>query len=259
MKKLTKLFLILAVTALLFACNKEKYTIAVSKNYDNRFSVWIHKADPHIKIINLYGIHNFNKLQKILSHADGIIISGGEDVNPLLYHDSAAIKLCGKINPYRDSLEQFTIKYAYAHKIPLLGICRGEQIINVTFGGTLVPDIPTFYHDSIHRKNGHHTFHKVFILPNTLTFNIFKVRQGTVYSNHHQAVAKVAKMFRISAIAPDSVVEAIELKDTSKQFILGLQWHPEAMSDSNPLNYRIRTYFIKQIIKYHNQKNKSPL
>jgi len=250
-----KLLLLWTAFVLLLACQKGERppVVVVSKNYDNRFTEWLHKQDSSIQVISLYGIHDRDSIKKILRKADGIIISGGEDVNPSLYGEPEEITRCGKINVYRDQLEMNMIKYALNHKVPLLGICRGNQILNVTLGGSLIVDIPQdIGSDSLHRKNGGATMHIVYIKDGTMLKRIVRADSGLVRSNHHQAVKKLADMFRASAYAPDSVIEAIEPKDTTEYpFVLGIQWHPESMEDDNPLNYRIRQAFLAKVLAHH--------
>lgn len=242
--------LVIFLSLVLFvACQqpKQQAVVVVSKNYNQAFTKWIHKVDKNIKVVEAYGITG-DSLKKLLKLADGIIISGGEDINPSLYGEPEEITRCGKINVYRDQLEMNMIRYAFNHKIPLLAICRGHQLLNVTFGGSLIVDIPEDLGSNLHRKDGHHTEHEVFIVPNTMLKRIVKVDSGEVWSNHHQAVKDLAEIFRVSAYAPDSVIEAIELKDTNKaNFVLGVQWHPESMADTNPLNYRIRQAFLARV------------
>ncbi len=252
MKKLNLVLFILLGTFLL-ACNTQKGPlIIVSKEYPNMaFHRWLKSGDKDIHVVSVYGIQDKDKMRKLLKEADGIIITGGEDINPALYNEPQEIKHCGKINNYRDSLELMLIKYAINNKIPLLGICRGHQIINVALGGSLIVDIPTYIHgDTIHRNHGHATMHEVYINPHSYLFNIVKVDSGMVRSNHHQAVKHVGKSLRAAAYAPDSIIEACEPIDTTKQFILTLQWHPEGMQYKAPLSYSIRDFFIVKAKEY---------
>ncbi len=256
MKKYILLF-VATLGLLLLSCNNQKQPlIIVSKEYKNQaFHHWLMSGDSNIKIISVYGMHNQDSIRDLLRKADGIIITGGEDINPSLYGQPAEIKRCGTVNNYRDSLEIMLIKYATTHKIPLLGICRGHQIINVALGGSLIVDIPQdIGSDTLHRKNGHATMHMVYIMPKSLLHNIVKIDSGLVRSNHHQAVKTVGHDLLPVAFAPDSVIEACEPVDTTQQFILTLQWHPEGMDYASPLSYRIRDFFLHKV-KSHN-KNK---
>ncbi len=245
-----KIYYLISVIFLLSACHKtDKPLIIVSKEYKSQaFHKWLMDADSNINIVSAYGIHSDDSLYALIKRADGIIISGGEDVNPALYNEPQEIKRCGKINPYRDSLEQKLIRYAIKHKIPLLGICRGHQIINVTLGGSLIVDIPQdIGSDTLHRKDGHATMHMVYIQPGTYLHNIVGVDSGMVRSNHHQAVKQYPPMLRVSAYAPDTVIEATELRDTTQMFLLTLQWHPEGMDYNSPLSGRIRQVFLYKV------------
>ena len=230
----------------LFSCNKKnetKYTIILPSDYKKNVQNWLLNFDTTLNVINIYNIPN-DSLDFILKNADGIVLTGGADIQPKIYGQDSLKKYCGKFNPRRDSLDSILLNYAINHKLPLLGICRGLQFINVGLGGTLIPDIPTFVGDSIHRNNGA-VYHKVKILPNTFTATICRVDTGTVYSNHHQAINNIAKSLRISAIATDSVIEAVEWKDTTgKNFLLAVQWHPEAMDYRKPLSANIAKAFI---------------
>jgi len=246
-------YLVILLVIFTFSCsNKDKQPlVVVSKNYNKAFTTWLAKADSNILVVEAYGIKDKDSLAKLLQHADGIIISGGEDINPKIYGKASESNYCGQINPYRDTLEMIMINYAYSHKIPLLGICRGHQMLNVTFGGSLITDIPTFVgSDTMHRNNGR-TWHKVYIKPNTLLHSIVQVDSGEVLSNHHQAIDKLGRNLEVAAYAPDSIIEAVELYDTLfHPFIMGLQWHPEGMPDDNPLNYPIRDFFAQKVNKH---------
>ncbi len=231
----------------------DKPLVVVSKNYGNKFTDWLKKADTNIIVKQAYGIKDDDSLFELLKQANGIIISGGEDINPALYGKDTLINLCGKINNYRDSLEIKMINFAFKNGIPLLGICRGHQLLNVAFGGSLIVDIPTkIPGDTLHRNNGR-TFHKVSLDTNSLIFSIIRQKTGTVYSNHHQAVEKTGKHLKIVAFAPDGIVEATELYDTLlHKFVLSVQWHPELMTDTNPFNYKLRNYFVKKVLQNFN-------
>ncbi len=230
----------------LFSCkrkNENSYTIILPSDYKNSVQNWLLNYDSSLNVINIYNLPA-DSINIVLKNADGIVITGGADIQPKIYGQDSLKKYCGDFNPHRDSLDSILLNYAVNHQLPLLGICRGLQFINVGLGGTLIPDIPTFVGDSIHRNKGA-VYHKVKILPNTFTASICSVDTGTVYSNHHQAINDIAKSLRISAIAPDSVIEAVEWKDTTgRSFLLAVQWHPEAMDYTQPLSADIAKAFI---------------
>ena len=131
-------------------CQKINHkTIILSKAGDN-YIQWI--EDDNIIILDAYTIDNTDS---ILSLADGIILTGGEDINPLLYNDSNNLALCEPINQRRDSLEQKLFDFAFRHQIPLIGVCRGMQMMNVATGGSSYGDLPSeIGTEIIHRNNG---------------------------------------------------------------------------------------------------------
>ncbi len=238
--------------------NKSVPLILVSKDSKQTHDKWLsNSAGSHnFKCVNMYAVKSKDSVKLLLKKADGMIIAGGEDVNPALYGKQNELDRCGTINPHRDSLEQMMIQYAVKNKVPLLGICRGHQILNVTEGGSLIIDIPTdvgskyLHRDSRKAKEHKSTavYHEVYIKRKTFLYNIVKVDSGSAYSNHHQAVDKVAPGFKISAYAKDKVVESVEPIDTLiHPFILGVQWHPEAMDTKNPLSGTIGRKFLNKV------------
>jgi putative glutamine amidotransferase len=168
-------------------------------------------------------------LEAFLNSVDGIIMVGGEDIDPLIYGEQP-IPQIGKIVPQRDEFDLKLIRKAAERGMPVLGICRGEQAINVAFGGSLYQDIYAQMKGTAHVEHsqkapGWYGTHSVYIKRNSLLYKILKSDTLTVNSFHHQAVKAVAPGFAVTADAPDGVVEAIEKKDGG--FIIGVQFHPE--------------------------------
>ena len=162
-----------------------------------------------------------------LDHLDGLIFSGGGDINPL-YLGEEPIRELHSVTPIRDQQELLLARMAYDRQIPLLGICKGIQIIAAALGGKLCQDINTQlegvtikHSQDLDRGTASHT---VQIEPDTLLYNLFG-SQLAVNSFHHQAVKEVPQGFRVSAKSPDGVIEAIE--STTFKSIIGVQWHPE--------------------------------
>ncbi len=190
---------------------------------------------------------NVDAITGMTSVIDGLILSGGADINPLLYGEEAHPSL-EKIMPRRDAFEMILLKQALDKKIPVFGICRGEQFINVFHGGTLYQDI----HDMTDSRIRHRQLNKKAA---TQTIDIEKnswlygVLGGTaiVNSYHHQAVKDLAPGFNIVARAKDGSVEAIEKKEGS--FCIGVQWHPEMMQNENELMHKLFKEFINACIK----------
>ena len=255
-----KFFLALIIISFFASCkhqqkNIKKYDgskpiILVSKDSKKTFQTWLQNASNEKKFecFNMYSIKEKNSINIMLKKTDGIIISGGEDVNPALYGKEYELERCGTITKYRDSLEQVMINYALENNIPLLGICRGHQIMNVSFGGSLIIDIPEdIGSESLHRNMGR-TNHMIYIEKGSYLYNIVKVDSGIILSNHHQAVDKLASKYTISSYAIDKVAESIEPTDTlNHPFILGVQWHPEGMDVKNPLSGKIALKYLWKV------------
>ncbi len=222
--------------------------ILISKIYSDNFHDWLIQSGAELNLRDMYPVST-DSIEYFLRQADGIIISGGEDVNPALYGMEEEIGKCEEIDYWRDTLEIRMIKYAMENKVPLLCICRGCQILNVANRGTLIPDIPTDF-DTIILHRGGTNKHWVNILEGTFLHDICQTTGDTVNSYHHQAVKDAGSSLRAVAFAGDSLIEAIELADTSGYpFILGVQWHPEGMEFSHPLSGPIAMKFIEESIK----------
>jgi putative glutamine amidotransferase len=247
---LNKTFFLYLLTGvmLLYSCiaqKKEPLRIALSsatKNYEN----WVRHADSTVITIN------FDKLPidsalKLLVSCDGLILTGGEDVVPAHYGKIADSGRC-ETNPARDSLEFALISKAMELKMSILGICRGQQILNVAMGGTLVVDIPADRPMAIAHRCKDYTkcFHHVTLDKSSNLYSICSTDTGWVTTNHHQAVENVAPGFRAVAWSTDSIVEAIEYSNPDqKPFLQAVQWHPERMTLDNPLSMTLMRVFLK--------------
>jgi putative glutamine amidotransferase len=170
-------------------------------------------------------------VEEVLSRLDGLIISGGADVEPVRYGAEPDANL-GPVEPDRDEWELALLAGARSRELPVLAICRGFQLTNVHFGGTLVQ------HVDIDEGSGHPAWetpaadaaHDVEVLPGTMTATLYADRIG-VNSLHHQTLERVGEGLVVSAQAPDGVVEAFETPDGR---LLGVQWHPELMAKPDP-------------------------
>lgn len=179
-------------------------------------------------------INDKELIKRQVEQIDGLILSGGHDVNPLLYGEEPTVKI-GRVFPTRDEFDQVLIQTACELGKPILGICRGIQILNVTFGGTLYQDIsqiPGSYikHDQYDGTSC--ATHTVEIAEDSFLSEIFGPSAHT-NSFHHQAIKDVAPGFRTTAVAKDGVIEAIESTDLSRM-VVGVQWHPEMMANGHP-------------------------
>ncbi|NLJ58909.1 MAG: gamma-glutamyl-gamma-aminobutyrate hydrolase family protein [Tissierellia bacterium] len=189
-------------------------------------------------------------IDEYLKVVDGIYFSGGGDVNPLIYGEDP-IKEIKDIDYERDEFEIKLFKKAAALNIPMLGICRGEQVMNVAAGGSLYQDIyaqiPGVNGHSPKFTSGGYPHHKVKIMENSILHSVFKANEININSYHHQAVKNIAKGFKVTALSEDGVIEAIESEELT--FAVGIQWHPEVMYERFPEFLRIFEVFVKAASK----------
>lgn len=169
----------------------------------------------------------------ILDAVDGLILTGGEDVDPALYGQQPHPRL-GSVNRARDATEIALVLAAREARLPVLAICRGPQILNVALGGTLVQDIEAevpgaLQHDA-HPARAERT-HPVNIVPDSRIAKAVGASSITVNSLHHQAILDPAPGLRVTASAPDGIIEGAE-SDTDDWWVLAVQWHPEEMNQS---------------------------
>lgn len=181
--------------------------------------------------IPVYLPHGVDSSQ-VLGRIDGLLLSGGEDVDPRRY-GSVPDEKTTPVSPARDQHELELCRDAFARGLPVLGICRGIQLLNVALGGTLVSDLPLGTgesHSSPVYPRAHRT-HTVSLEPGTLAHRLLGDTVA-VNSFHHQAVDEVGDGLVVSGRAPDGVVEAIEHPGRP---LLGVQWHPECFPDTEPV------------------------
>ena len=170
-----------------------------------------------------------------LAGLDGLLLTGGEDVSPALYGETPHEKL-GDVDATRDAFEIALVTEARARDLPIFAICRGIQVLNVAFGGALIQDIPSEVPGALEHQLAvpqHESYalaHEVWLEPDSLLAELMRERLSDadsceVNSRHHQAIKRLAAGFKVSATAPDGIIEAIE--DPAARFCLGVQWHPE--------------------------------
>ena len=219
--------------ALLARINNQRYT--VNMEYVNA----LEKAGADV--ILLLPKHKIN-LETELEQCDGLCIPGGDDINPKLYDEENLYSF-----PIQESIDQLdldSIEIMVKHNKPIFGICRGLQILNIYFGGTLYQDInkqtSTKIEHSISQINQESlNGHTIEVIKNSKLSQIFP-QNIEVNSYHHQAIKDCAKNFRISATSSDGIIEAIEANN-----ILAVQWHPERMTSimefQNLFNHFVNT------------------
>ncbi|KMT22524.1 gamma-glutamyl-gamma-aminobutyrate hydrolase family protein [Clostridium cylindrosporum] len=186
---------------------------------------------------------NLNVSQLIAS-IDGLILTGGKDVSPALYGEDS-LSLLRETKPERDAFEMALLKEAIIQNKPILGVCRGMQLINIAFGGTMLQDVS--YDESIKIQHFQQTdsifpIHNIKVKENSILHSILG-SESRVNSIHHQAIKKLSPDFIATAWASDGVIEGIEKK--GDEFILGVQWHPEMMSETDANMKKLFDRFIE--------------
>jgi putative glutamine amidotransferase len=167
---------------------------------------------------------------ELREHHTGILLTGGGDLD-LRYFDGEPNPAIGIPSPQRDELELALVKMAIDTDWPLLGICRGVQVLNVALGGTLFTDIPTQFQTGINHstpadKGRYFLAHQVKIAADSTLATIMKTNVTGVNSFHHQAIKELAPGLKVSARATDGLIEAVEFPGMTRS-VIGVQWHPE--------------------------------
>lgn len=184
-------------------------------------------------------------IAECVGRCDGVLLTGGEDVDPRLYGNGLPPRLRGRVTVTpdggaRDLRELILIDEVFRQRKPLLAICRGHQILNVALGGTLVADIlgqrpRAINHRRMNRRS--EVVHEARLTRGSLLAKITGKQKLGVNSTHHQAIARVAAPFRVAAVSSDGIIEGLELKPSAARmlpFLLSVQFHPERLVDRYP-------------------------
>lgn len=234
-----------------------KPLIGITTAYDEKDGYYfLHRAhaDAIIKAGGLPVLLPYSEArdrERLVEQLDGLYLTGGNDIDPHRFKEEPHPRL-GKVEVLRDRFEFALVETFIAKKKPILGVCRGSQVINVALGGTMYQDLPSQKETALlqHRQTRPLQFpsHYVYIKEDSLLFNIVKERSLLVNSNHHQANWQVGEGLLASAKSEDGVIEAVEKE--AEPFILGVQWHPEQLlREKDGASLRIYRYFVKQAIK----------
>jgi putative glutamine amidotransferase len=177
-------------------------------------------------------------LREIYDRLDGVLLAGGVDMDPAAYGEEKT-PLCGAIDPARDLVELQLVHWAMADGKPLFGICRGLQVINVATGGTLYQDVAAecteaIKHDYFPTTGWQRDYlaHEVKLVAGTRLQQALATSSLTVNSMHHQGVDRLGDGLRVSAVAPDGLIEGLELP--THPYLTAVQWHPESMAADHP-------------------------
>lgn len=191
-----------------------------------------------------------DEILTISALCDGYLFTGGQDVSPKLYNEKKQ-PFCGEVSPVLDTLTKIVFDDAKFSDKSVLGICRGCQILNVLFGGTLYQDINTQYNPQNCLYIEHHqnkpydsTSHKVTLNHDSYLQKLLKKDEIEVNSIHHQGIKDVGNGLEINAVSEDGIVESVKAKDF--HFMLGVQWHPEYNYFRNEDSMAILKAFVKE-------------
>lgn len=183
-------------------------------------------------------------LRDILNIVDGVLVTGGNDVESLRYGVNSSSKI-GRVFRIRDESDLFITNYAIDNDMPYLGICRGLQILNTAMNGTLITDIePGEYIDhSAVNSEKYIKAHSVNIKRDSILFDAYKKEKVFVNSFHHQGINKLGENLRAIASSDDGLCEAVQMDD--KRFVLATQWHPEMLFEDDEIHGEIFKKFIE--------------
>jgi putative glutamine amidotransferase len=191
-----------------------------------------------------------------LDACDGLVLSGGIDIHPSFYKGASDYPNADEFNVTRDAFEIALFQRAMQKGIPILAICRGQQLVNVALGGTLIQDMGACL-NKIHKvESGVDKIHGVSVVAGTLLAKVVggAAYRGVVNSAHHQALDMVAKDLKVNCFADDGTIEGVEWADPEgKPWMMCVQWHPERMFvaglESMPLSKAISDRFIEEVKK----------
>lgn len=202
----------------------------------------------------VFPISDEENARQYVKNVDAVLLAGGQDVSPLTYGEEPSLKL-QSTNPTRDKFEVAVIKEAWREQKPILAICRGLQILNVAFGGTLYQDVslyPKLSIQHVQKSTQEIAVHSIQIEKNSWLGNLYG-EKTSVNSYHHQAIKELAYPFKATAWSKDGLIEGIESKDSSQK-IIGVQWHPELMIHNQNSAQQLFEVYVQTICSWKNKQ-----
>jgi putative glutamine amidotransferase len=234
---------------------KKKIGISFTKSHFQNYWNWFTKDDLNdaIELIEL----SFEKNNtEDIHQCHGFVLTGGVDVHPNFYNGQSTYDNSpGSFQPQRDAFEEKIYRYSQSHKLPVLGICRGMQLVNVLQGGKLIQDLDNG--NERHKNEESDKEHVIVAEKNSLLHKIAGSVSGHVNSAHHQAIdpGAIGDNLAVNAYDDDEkkIIEGLEFKNRAdKGFMLCVQWHPERMKykESNPFSENIKQSFLRAVRKH---------
>lgn len=209
---------------------------------------WLMRGDKALDLVKLSYVHdNLHELDR----CGGLVLTGGGDVHPGLYNQANDLRQTRGVDKKRDDFEVHVIERAMKLHMPTLGVCRGLQVTNVAFGGSLIVDLESRGFAGHRPVGDEECRHPIGIKAGTLLSGIVDDEIGEVNSSHHQAVERIGADLKVSATSPDGVIEGLEWSDPGgRAFLLLVQWHPERMNDfDNRCSKNVLEKFLSEIGK----------
>ncbi|MBI3632045.1 MAG: gamma-glutamyl-gamma-aminobutyrate hydrolase family protein [Candidatus Vogelbacteria bacterium] len=195
--------------------------------------------------LSVNNLPNAEELSSIEEIMDGLLLTGGDDINATCYGETCST-LANNTDNERDKIELLLLKVAIEKNIAVLGICRGLQIINIGLGGTLHQDLYSEWSQKIQHNNSEkgrdYLAHSVELDRTSKLFSIIDKDEFLVNSLHHQGIEQLSEGLIASAVAEDGLIEAVELPNHN--FFIGVQWHPEELTSNNPQWLKLFEAFI---------------
>lgn len=217
----------------------------------NNYVNWL-KANQLVEITRL-STHD-NNLDAV-KNLDGIVLSGGLDMHPKYYNSNVTDypNAPHSFDEKRDAFEIAVFELSQQKNLPVLGVCRGMQLVNCIMGGTLTQDIGPVG-NAIHKFEQNDKAHGVNIVPGTILSEITEIDRSVTNSAHHQCIGQLGKGLAINCRSDDGIIEGLEWDDhKNNSFFMGVQWHPERLFkfhlSESPLTKNIRNRFIEEIQK----------
>lgn len=226
--------------------------ICVTETKYVNYPKWIREGCEGLELIELSAVE---KNQHRLPECQGLLLTGGIDMHPgfnepqLEAYPNQPVEW----NRSRDQFELELLEQAFRLKMPVLGVCRGLQLVNIALGGTLIPDLEAAGKTDHRSREGIDFVHTVSVTSGTLLSGITCISSGTVNSAHHQAIGRLASDLQVNCMADEGIIEGIEWKDqTGRSPLLCVQWHPERMEQKeiNPLSQNLKEWFWQKAEKF---------